>query len=132
MRRYIIIAFGVVTVVGLVSFFRYEPMPPTDALWERVWDRWYGRVCLTPRPEITDIHGIACSESDVAELKSRMLAEAEARVERERPAREAQQRADSTYWAQQQAEEERTRKVRVAAQEKAEELRYTIYKYVQP
>lgn len=61
-----------------------------------------------------------------------MQAEIDAREERERPAREAAERANKEYWAQQQAELEREKKVKVAAEEKAEALRKTIYSYVQP
>jgi hypothetical protein len=130
--RYIALAALLVPVVGLASFFRYEPMPQTDGVWERVWDRWRGQVCLTPRAEITDVHGIACSESEVDALKGRILAEVNARVEQERPAHEAAQRAAAESLARQQAEWEREKKARVAAQEKWEELRKAIDTYVHP
>jgi hypothetical protein len=130
--RYIALAALLVPLVGLASFFRYEPMPQTDGVWERVWDRWRGQVCLTPRPEITDVHGIACSESEVDALKGRILAEVNARVEQERPAHEAAQRAAAERLARQQAEWEREKKARVAAQEKWEELRKAIDTYVHP
>jgi hypothetical protein len=130
--RCIALAALLVSVVGLASFFRYQPMPQTDGVWERVWDRWRGQVCLTPRPEITDVQGIACSESEVDELKGRILAELNAREEQERPAHEAAQRAASESLARQQAEWEREKKARVAAREKWEELRKTIDTYVHP
>jgi hypothetical protein len=121
----------VVVVVAVAWFFRYEPMPPQDAVWGQVWDRWRGRVCLTPRPPATNVQGIACSASEVAVLAQQMQAERNAREERERPAREAAERANKEYWAQQQAELEREKKAKVIAAEKAEALQKTIYSYVQ-
>jgi hypothetical protein len=145
MRRNVVIVsggLGVVAIVGLAYFLRYEPMPPQAGVWQQVWDRWHQRVCLTPRPEITDVNGIACSETEVDALKDRIVAEATTREERERPAREAReakdraawkasQRASAEFLARQQAELEQEKKANVAAQEKAERLRQTIYTYVQ-
>lgn len=118
-------------VGGLAWFFRYEPMPPQDAVWQQVWDRWYGRVCVTPRPEATNTHGIACSLDEVAAITERMQAEIDAQNERERPAREATARASAEHWAQEQAELERAKKAKAAAEEHAEALRNAIYSYVQ-
>jgi hypothetical protein len=128
--RYIALAALLVFGVGLASSFRYEPMPQTDDIWERLWDRWRGQVCLTPRPEITDVHGIACSESEVEALKGRIRAEIDAREELKRPAREAAEREMAKLKTEQDRELEREKKARVAAQEKWEELRKAIDTYV--
>jgi hypothetical protein len=126
-------AIGIVALFimfGSAWFFRYEPMGAQD-LWERVWDRWYGRVCITPRPEITNVQGIACSKAEVGALIARISAEAAARDEQKRPAREGAQRARDEALARQEAELEREKKAHVAAQEKAETLRNLINSYVQ-
>ena len=85
----------------------------------------------TPRPQATNVHGVACSASEVAILAQQMQAEIDADEERERPAREAAERANREYLAHQQAELEREKKAKVAAEEKADALRKTIYSYVQ-
>jgi hypothetical protein len=84
MRRFaVIMALGTAGVAGTVAgtawFFRYEPMPEQQGIWLRVWDRWQGQVCLTPRPGLTNVRGIACSQSEVADLLARMRAELAAR-----------------------------------------------------
>jgi len=126
------VALTVAPLFLLAWSFRYEPMPPEEAMWVRVWDRWYQRVCVTPNPQITDVAGLACSQSDIAVLLTQMQAEAAARQERERPAREASQRAQDEFFRQQQAGLERDKKAWAVKQERAEALRNTISKYVQP
>jgi hypothetical protein len=89
MRRFaVIMALSTTVVAGTVAgtawFFRYEPMPEQQGIWLRVWDRWKGQVCLTPRPGFSNIHGIACSQSEVNDLLARMRAEAAARTAAER------------------------------------------------
>jgi hypothetical protein len=136
-QRVAVIAVPIIAVIGGAAwFFRYEPMPPQNAIWEQVWDRWYNRVCLTPRPEATNVHGVACNQAEVAALTEQMVAEATAREKRERPAREAEERARQAEIAWQQAELnarlEQEKKTNMAAKEKWEALENHIHQYLKP
>ena len=82
------------SALGGAWFFRYEPMGVLEERefiaagynsrivvrkdWVRVWDRWYGRDCISPSETIftfVDLHGIACSAEDVTTFR-RILGEA--------------------------------------------------------
>lgn len=128
-QKFAISIIGLFIVFGLAWWFRYEPMGQQGA-WEQVWDRWYGRVCVTPLPAITNVHGIACSEAEVGDLSARISAEAAPLAELDRLVREAAQRAQDEQWAQHLAELEQEKKVRVAAQERDEALLKIIHSYL--
>jgi hypothetical protein len=52
-------------VVGAI-LFRYEPMnsPNENEPYVSVWDRWEGRVCISPRPMPTNVSGTACNAQE--------------------------------------------------------------------
>src|ERR1700692_1092596 len=62
---------------GAAMLLRYQPLAyQPDAADIRLWDRLTGRECLSPRPETTNVTGIACSKSEVAALETRINAAA--------------------------------------------------------
>jgi hypothetical protein len=128
-RKSAISIVGLFVVFGLAWWFRYEPMGQQGA-WEQVWDRWYGRVCVTPLPAISNVHGIACSQAEISTLTDRIVAEVAAREARERPAREAAQRVQDEARARQQAEWDREKKANMAAQEKNQKLNELVGYYL--
>jgi hypothetical protein len=80
-----------VAAYSAVNLFRYEPMtaryPNATAdnrLFVQVWDRWNARACVTVRPEISDVTGTACNETEVRALLERIREAKLSLQERER------------------------------------------------
>jgi hypothetical protein len=61
----------IVSVFATATLFRYAPMTESypsafgGGVFVQVWDRWKARVCLSVRPEISDVTGTACTKSEI-------------------------------------------------------------------
>lgn len=73
MRRWLLVGAGsavaAVAAFGVLLFFRYQPMATQpDPGFLLVWDRVGRRECVTPRPETTNVTGMACNRREIEML----------------------------------------------------------------
>lgn len=74
-----IVLFGTMAVGA--ALFRYEPMnsPNENEPYVSVWDRWEGRVCISPRPVLTKVSGTACTKPEMDAMLGKINRELAAR-----------------------------------------------------
>lgn len=85
MRQWLLVASGsavALAALGVLLLFRYQPMVnqtqpgPYDMqpgqYFLLVWDRLGHRECWTPRPEVTNVTGMACSRREIEALAAKI------------------------------------------------------------
>jgi hypothetical protein len=64
-------AVAALAAFGVLLLFRYQPIATQpDWAFLHVWDRLGRRECVTPRPETTNVTGMACSRQEIEGLQA--------------------------------------------------------------